>query len=241
MANAAVPVAPPLPSAAPPVPLDGAAPAADGGPWLVDPELFDAAIGDIRAEGDIQTAFTPMPTPDPETAGWLRTFFEWLDRLFSGSGGSFKFLMWTIIAIAVLLILYRLSPAFADAVGRLRRRAPKETIEAGTVEAARARELLSEADALAADGRYEEAVHLLLWRSLEDIDRRRPDVVRPAVTSREIANAQAVPAIARNAFAAIARAVERSLFGGHRLGADDWTACRAAYADLTVARNWAAA
>jgi hypothetical protein len=210
--------------------------------WIADPELFDAAIADIRAKGEIQTAFTPFPEqPAQPQGGFMQDFFEWLDRLFTGSGGAFKIIIWTLIALFLLFVLYRLSPTFADWVNQVRRRAPAPEVEAGTEEAARARELLSEADALAADGRFDEAVHLLLWRSLEDIDRRRPDFVRPALTSREIAVAPTLPAVARGAFASIARAVERSLFGGNRLGADDWTQCRAAYADLTVARNWAAA
>ncbi|MEY4270463.1 MAG: hypothetical protein RLZZ58_1679 [Pseudomonadota bacterium] len=244
MANAAVPAAPHLAPLPPAVPVDAApvAAATDAGTgWMVDPELFDAAIADIRAKGEIQTAFSKLPEKPPQQDGFLRDFFEWLDRLFAGSGGMFKILIWTLVILFALAVLYRLSPTFADWVGQLRRRAPVVDAEEGLVEAARARELLTEADALAADGRYEEAVHLLLWRSLEDIDRRRPDFVRPALTSREIAAAQTLPAVARGAFAAIARAVEHSLFGGNKLGAADWTACRTAYADLTVARNWAAA
>lgn len=246
MTNAAVPVAPPL-APSPPVVSSEPAPvvnaAADSGTgWLADSELFDAAFSDIKSGGQIQTAFTVSPPEPARQDGFMRGVFAWLDDLFRGSGGAFKILVWVLIALFILYVLYRLSPEFADWVDRFRRRRVPDTAPVeGAAEAARARELLSEADALAAEGRFAEAVHLLLWRSLEDIDRRRPDFVRPAVTSREIAGALTLPAVARGAFASIARAVERSLFGGNALGADDWTQCRAAYAELTVARNWAAA
>ena len=68
--------------------------------------------------------------------------------------------------------------------------------------------LLAEADALAARGDYDEAVHLLLRRSVADIAGRLPDFLRPSLTARDIAGARSVPARARNAFAEIARIVE---------------------------------
>ena len=104
-----------------------------------------------------------------------------------------------------------------------------------------ARALLAEADALAAEGRFAEAVHLLLYRSVEDISARRPGLVRPAMTSRELAAAADLPTVARHAFSRIARAVEISLFGGRSIDAGAWEQCRSAYAELTVPKNWARA
>ena len=68
--------------------------------------------------------------------------------------------------------------------------------------------LLAQADALAAQGEYDEAVHLLLRRSVADIAGRLPDFLRPSLTARDIAGARSVPTRARNAFAEIARIVE---------------------------------
>src|SRR3546814_12270255 len=53
---------------------------------------------------------------------------------------------------------------------------------------------------LAASGHYAEAVHLLLRRSIEEIERRRPHLVRPALTSRDIADSAAIPLDARRVF-----------------------------------------
>ena len=80
------------------------------------------------------------------------------------------------------------------------------------------RRWLEEADALAAQGKYAEAIHHLLFRSIEDISSRRPNLVRPALTSREIAASEAIPSRAGELFASIARLVERSLFGGRAVG-----------------------
>jgi len=79
---------------------------------------------------------------------------------------------------------------------------------------------------------------LLLFRSIEDIDSRRPDLVRPALTSRDIAALPAIPERPRGAFARIAMLVERSLFARRPLGEPDWRDCRAAYEEFAFADGW---
>src|SRR3546814_9762389 len=120
--------------------------------------------------------------------------------------------MWVAVALVLLFLLYHLVPAFAQWVDnlRLRRKArgDDETDLMGQAEAGAARALLAEADALAAAGRFAEAVHLLLYRSVEDIEGRRPGLVKPAMTSRDLAEAHDLPSVARGAFSRIARAVE---------------------------------
>jgi hypothetical protein len=144
----------------------------------------------------------------------------------------------------VLFLLYHFVPAFARWVDNLpfRRKAGADgSDDVGLAEAGAARALLSEADALAAEGRFAEAVHLLLYRSVEDIEGRRPGLVKPAMTSRDLAEARDLPGVARDAFSRIARAVEISLFGGRSIDAGAWQQCRSAYAELTVPKNWARA
>jgi hypothetical protein len=101
-----------------------------------------------------------------------------------------------------------------------------------------ARALLAEADAMAAAGRYEEAARLLLHRSLEDIARHRPRLLRPASTSREIGAAADLPQLVRGAFAAMAAPVERSLFGGRSLQRSDWEEARSAYGSFALQGSW---
>ncbi len=96
------------------------------------------------------------------------------------------------------------------------------------------------ADRLAAEGRFDEATHLLLQRSVGQIAAARPDLVEPATTARELAAMGALPDAARTAFGTIAGRVERSLFALRALGADDWQAARAAYADFALPQAWRA-
>ena len=138
----------------------------------------------------------------------------------------------------VLYILYALYLRFSGSEWPWQRKPAEAPDESWRPEEAPARQLLSEADALAARGLFSEAAHLLLFRSIEDIDQRRPELVRPALTSRDIAALPAIPDRPRGAFARIAAMVERSLFARRPLGADDWHDCRAAYEDFAFAEGW---
>ncbi|MGV7122705.1 DUF4129 domain-containing protein [Sphingopyxis sp. 550A] len=213
----------------------------DGQGWLLDPELLGPGYSQTMTGGDIQTGFPPPPPArdNPQwDLGWLRDFFEW-------TAPALKPLMWIGAAALLLLILYHFVPAFADWVDNLRfgrkRRAGEAEESIGEAEAGAARARLADADALAAAGRFAEAVHLLLYRSVDDIAGRRPGLVRPAMTSRELAAAADLPTVAQRAFSRIARAVEISLFGGRSIDDAAWQECRTAYAELTVPKNWARA
>ena len=99
--------------------------------------------------------------------------------------------------------------------------------------------LLGEADSLAGRGLYSAMPRaLLLHRSIDDIDSRRPDLVRPAFTSRDIAALGEIPPPPRSAFARIAMLVERSLFARRPLDDCDWRDCRAAYESFAFADGW---
>ncbi|HEX8468259.1 MAG TPA: DUF4129 domain-containing protein [Allosphingosinicella sp.] len=215
-----------------------------------------AAHDALKADSSIQFSLQPAPPP-PEPPKWLREVAQWLSDVFAPVGrffrwiGSFmpdapyaRILLWTVLAAAALgfsILVYR---RIREGEWRLwRRRLPAGVPvdaeeETWAPEAAPARSWLREADALAAQGRYAEAVHHLLFRSVEDIARRRPRLVRPALTSRELAAAEALPPPARSLFARIAALVEHSLFGGRPVEADDWTAARSAYADLVLPGTW---
>ncbi len=214
-----------------------------------------AAHEALKADSSIQFSLQPAPPP-PEPPKWLREalealgdFFEPVGRFFAWIGSFMpdapyaRILLCTVLAAAALgfaILIYR---RLREGEWRLRRRrspagAPVESEETWAPDAAPARSWLREADALAAEGRYAEAVHHLLFRSIEDIARRRPRLVRPALTSRELAAAEALPPPARSLFARIAGLVEHSLFGGRPVEAADWTAARTAYAALVLPGTW---
>jgi hypothetical protein len=105
-------------------------------------------------------------------------------------------------------------------------------------DAAEARALLEEADALAATGRFAEAIHILLFRSIEDIAAKKPGAVSRALTSREIVAATPMPEAARAAFTRIAAAVEHTFFGGRTAGEADFRAARGDYEAFAFAEGW---
>jgi len=164
---------------------------------------------------------------------WLAEALAPVGRALGMSWPVFKWLLLAVLVAAVLALLWRmLSPALG-----WRPRAPGEPHDEGWVPAeGEALALLEDADRLAAQGRFDEATHLLLKRSVGQIAAARPDLVDPATTARELAAIGALPEAARAAFAAIARPVECSLFALRTLGAEDWQAARAAYTDFALAR-----
>ncbi|SEJ94820.1 protein of unknown function [Sphingobium sp. AP50] len=217
-----------------------------------------AAHRALRAGGDVQFDMVAAPGRPPPPA-WLKALGEWLEKVLAPVGrflnwiGSFmpdapyaRIFLWTMIGALALLILWIVVDRVRHGVWRLpqwRRRRSAQGVAAAEEEdwtpaAAPARAWLEEADALAAKGRYGEAVHHLLLRSVEDLARRRPQIVRPALTSRDLAGAQGIPSAPRRLFSEIAAVVERSLFGGRSIDAEEWGRCRHAYADFAETRNW---
>jgi hypothetical protein len=201
----------------------------------------------LRDQSDIQ--FVPLKAAKPpETPDWLKHFAEWLNKLLKnvfGPIGEGLGLSWPVmqtigIALAILLVLallwYLVIRPLLDA--RRPRAAAAEPEWAPDRDAAVA--LLADADRLAGEGRYGEAAHLLLQRSVHHIAEARPEWLQPASTAREIAVLPMLPERARQAFAAIASRVERSLFALRELDAADWQAARAAYADFALQRLQAA-
>lgn len=160
-----------------------------------------------------------------------------------GLDGVMHVFLWVAAGIALALLLYWLFNLVRDrrpgGDGKtIRSRRVKPEAEAWRPAAGVAEQLLDEADVLASQGRFDEAAHLLLYRSIGEIDAHRPDLVRPALTSRDIAGHPALPSRPAAAFSRIAALVERSLFARRALGADDWQDCRAAYREFAFADGW---
>jgi len=197
----------------------------------------------LRDDADIQ--FAPVKPPEKiETPDWFKQLSEFLGDLFSPLGDgltalgraigvSGQVLTWLAVAIGVAVLAYLVWRLLASY--QLRRRDAEQAAPEWTPDAGEALALLEDADRLAAEGRYDEATHLLLKRSVGQIAAARPDLLEPSSTAREIAELPALPQAARGAFTTIAERVERSLFALRRLSADDWHAARAAYAEFALA------
>jgi hypothetical protein len=164
---------------------------------------------------------------------WLDDLLRMLEALAPVLGPVF----WILVFVGAALILWLLLSEVAGLRVGSRRRQGLATPDWRPDEAD-ARALLEDADRLAAEARFDEAIHLLLFRSIEDLAGRRPGLVRPALTSRDIASLEALPPTPRAAFARIAAAVERSFFGGRAASRDDFRAVRADYEAFALAGDW---
>jgi len=79
-----------------------------------------------------------------------------------------------------------------------------------------------DADRLAAQGLYAEAVHLLLLQALRHLTERFRVPLQPSRTSREVLRVLPLRPERREVLADLVRMVERSLFGGSTLGLADY-------------------
>jgi hypothetical protein len=202
-------------------------------------DLVAHAHARLLSDSSVQFKFTHIYVPPPP--GWLPGLVKALQAF----GPVFKVLFWVAVAAVVIW----LAVAIARAVVTYRRQ--RAGVRIGGLmlgsdpsslrpSAPRALALLEEADRLAAERRFGEAAHVLLFRTIADLEARRPRTLRPALTSRDIGRLEAIPAAALSAFQVIAGRVEHSFFGGRDLGADDFAACRQAYVVFASPGAWAA-
>lgn len=87
---------------------------------------------------------------------------------------------------------------------------------------------IDEIESLAAAGRYEEAVHVLLLQSLAAVA-RTVSALPVSLTSREVLARAPLPEGAGAELGAIVDAVETSWFGGRPVGREGFEACRERY------------
>ena len=185
---------------------------------------------------DLQFTFTPPPVdPPPIRIGWLGDLFQALAPIFN-------VIFWGGLALGLAGLMYFIGREVWHArYGRDRTEEIPPAVQKTDYrpEPALARELLDDADQLAAQGRYEEAVRVLLHRSIADIEKRAPRSISRAQTTREIARLSVLSEAAGDAFAPLVRAVERSFFGGFQLGETDYRACRESYTRFALPEVWA--
>ena len=177
---------------------------------LADPAYQTELPGALGSEGGLGIA--------PGTDGRDEPFD--LDLPGSRSGQPvFQWLMWLLMLAVGLALAARLGRALAE------RRRDVEPLEerdraGGAAPAARpSAPPLAEVEALAAEGRFGEAIHLLLLRTLESL---RP---APSLTSREVLAQLAWTGERGRALAALVEAVELSLFGARVPDRADYEAC----------------
>ncbi len=146
---------------------------------------------------------------------------------------------WAVVAVACVVgVVWVVSRMALDAKRPGRRRS-SEVPSADGRDAAATEPNADAAAALAADGRFGEAIHALLLTAFSDLGRRL-GALPPSTTGREVVRAVAGPAVAAppvaaEALHALVAAVERSRFAARTVGAADYALCRAAYQRFAAA------
>lgn len=197
--------------------------------------LLDAE--NLQFERPVETVDLPQPRePSP--------FFKWLGQLLRGLGPIFQAIFYlgaAAIAAGILYFILRQIPNIRLRSLRTKAKTSTETdhvISNVRPDQKKARAWLEEADALAKEGRFSEAVHLLLFRSIEDIQSKRKAPIPSALTAREIERLDGLPPGPRDALRPIIALVERSFFGGQSVNAENWTSARKAYESFAFGEAW---
>jgi hypothetical protein len=200
----------------------------------------------LLQQSDLQFQLSRAAQPKPPP--WV----EWLAKLLKPLADSLSpaakalaplapYIFWTGVALGAAFILFLIGQRLfavkrGVVIGGLKLSAGAEPWRPAPEQA---RALLEEADRLACEGRFVEAAHLILLRSIQDIQARRPRAVAVSLTSRDIARLEVLPPSARLLFAGIAEAVEISLFGGRAMDGEGYARCRDAYSSFVEAGSWA--
>jgi hypothetical protein len=141
------------------------------------------------------------------------------DGVPSSLGAFAQVAMWVVIGVTLAVVVVALGRGWkerprAASVATARAPAPPPTAPVAAA--------LDEAEALAREGRFAEAVHVLLLRTLRALSDAQAVPIPGSYTSREILARVSVPAPARDALAGLVGAVEASRFGDAGLAASDW-------------------
>lgn len=145
--------------------------------------------------------------------------------------GLAEVLGWIAIAIVAIVALVWLWRLLADR----RASAVVEEPEAETAPAlkrAAPSDLLAEADRLAAEGRYSEAVHVLLVGTFGGFAEAGARFVAPPLTSREVLADAPLRDSVKAALGELVSVVERAHFAGRTIGRGEFERCRESYRSI---------
>jgi hypothetical protein len=183
------------------------------------PPSLDAATIQILADQairrlDLQTELRQQPEP-----------FGWRLKLPPEA-------VWFAVVVGVAVLFY----AFRDMLPFLgvKRDGAWELNEAGATEGGTPEPAiaLGAADDLAAQGRFVEAMHVLLLQALAEIRRRLDEQFADSMTSREILRSKRLSDDLRGPLREVVNRVEVTYFGEHPAAKDDYLACRSSFSAI---------
>jgi hypothetical protein len=142
--------------------------------------------------------------------------------------------VWLAVVVGVGALLY----AFRDMIPILRAGrggAWTDDEDRALATGRRAPEIvLGTADDLAAQGRFVEAMHVLLLQALAEIRRRLDEQFADSMTSREILRSDQLSDDLRRPLRDVVNRVEWTYFGEHPAARDDYLACRDSFSALAL-------
>jgi Domain of unknown function (DUF4129) len=178
------------------------------------------AARDLPRSLDLQTEFPSLKPDEVDERGYLNADMA-------------RVLLWTVViagAGVLAYFIYKVLPVFAVArPPRWDHPADSADVTARTIDAAAG----TAADEFAAQGRFVEAMHVLLLQGLDETRTHCDLRFADSLTSREILGRANVPGSAKVALREIIQWVERAYFGDHPVGRNDYDACRRSFVALT--------
>jgi len=144
-------------------------------------------------------------------------------------------LLWVLAAAGVGLLLYMLSDMLPALGFAARGQSPEDDEEVGGSLARPPEQVLAAADDLARQGRFVDAMHVLLLQGLADIRRYLGEQHADSLTSREILRSTKLSNAGREPLRDIIARVEWTYFGRHPAEREDYAACRASFDSLARA------
>lgn len=206
----------------------------EGGPSL------EVAHAQVLRDKSVQFSHVDLVQAKKPVPDWLEALTDWIAKAIEFISPAIAVLFWLGLVCLVLLLVYFILTEVVQ-VDALQKSTTDKTTKAEPEwrpDSQVARDLLAAADALAADGKFNDAVHLILLRSIEDIERFRPTTIRPALTARDIGAMPALPEAAKPIFQRIAAAVEKALFAGLTIESSEFVSCREAYVRFALPEEW---
>lgn len=211
----------------------------------ISDDRLDRALAAYEADSNLQRE---RPEWEPEEADRPtrqnrepNAFVRAIAAFFEAIGGVLGYLLAVIVVVAILAGLYMVFGESLSFRGKQKEKSSRPDVSNVPdlrPEAARARALLEDADALAAKGQFAEAVHLLLFRSIDDIQEKKGGIIGRSLTAREIGALGILPNWIREALSPIIRIVEQSFFGGQPVTETGWHEARASYETFAFGKGW---
>lgn len=211
---------------------------------MADTELTEEAharlLTDRQYQLELPDGRIPDIEPDIPRADTGPGLMDWLFDAVMALGPLFRVLLMLAAGVLVLYVAFSVFQAirkrkdiwWKSARGKI----PEDQLAGMDIrpDEAFARDLLSEADKLAAEGRYAEAVRLILQSSIRDMQERVKQKIGISFTAREVGGLGRLPDGAREALRRIIARVEVSVFGEASVDAEGYKATREDYTEFAL-------